>query len=355
MADVIRTIDYPIYIGNDSLNELANYFKLNGFKTYHILVDENTKMYCLPAILDHLNFIKNLNIIEIKSGESNKNLETCKLVWDALTNQGAGRNSVLINIGGGVISDLGGFVAKTFKRGMHFINIPTTLLSQVDASIGGKLGVDFNGFKNHIGLFGFPNLIIIDTSFYQTLDNRELRSGFAEVIKHALIKDEVYWKELTKVKRLEDMEWNSCLSRSIHVKNIIVEQDPYENGLRKALNFGHTIGHAFETYFLGTNKHLLHGEAVALGMIMEAHLSMQKNLLSRACFDELTLYILNYFGKADIEGFEWDVISDYMRQDKKNVGDQISFTLLNSIGNVSVDQFVEQEQIIKAIAYYESL
>ena len=355
MAELIRTEEYPIYIGNDSLEALSAYFKLNTFSSCFILLDEHTAKYCLPILLDQVPFLAAAKVIVINSGEINKTLATCTHIWEELTAGGAGRKSILVNLGGGVITDMGGFAAKTYKRGIHFVNVPTTLLSQVDASIGGKLGVDFNGFKNHIGLFGYPNIICINAAFLKSLPSREIKSGFAEVIKHALIQDKIYWEAIQYITDVSEMEWNSCITRSVGVKKKVVDQDPFENGIRKALNFGHTLGHAFETYLLNTEQHLLHGEAVALGMIIEAYLSNKKGLLSDSDLQSIVSFIIQIYGKANIEGYDWNQLLACMGQDKKNVSNKISFTLLNGIGDVVIDQHFETAAILEAVEYYQSL
>ncbi len=246
---------------------LPAFLRANSYTKIQVIVDENTFKYCYPSIKP---FLEKHNIIKIKSGESQKNLETCQKIWQAMTDNELDRHSIVINLGGGVIGDMGGFCASTYKRGIDFIQIPTTLLSQVDASVGGKLGIDFQGLKNHIGVFQIPNAVLIDADFLKTLSYNELRSGFAEVIKHCLIMDGKKWDEIRR-KDFEEQELEDLIAHSVNIKQHIVEADPTEKGLRKILNFGHTLGHAIETYFLGKPKlHLLHGEAIAAGMICEA-------------------------------------------------------------------------------------
>lgn len=355
MAVVIRTNEYPIYLGKDALEELEAYFKINAFSQYFVLMDENTKSNCWPLLKKEVPFLGEAHIIEIESGEVNKVLDTCSTLWQFLTDKGADRNSILINLGGGVITDMGGFVAKTFKRGMYFINIPTTLLAQADASIGGKLAVDFMSYKNQIGLFGYPNVIIVNPDFLNTLDKRELRSGFAEVIKHGLIQDKNYWNSIQEWSNLDDVEWNFTISKSIKLKKKIVDLDPFENGLRKSLNFGHTLGHAIETFYLGSGQHLLHGEAISVGMIMEAYLSYKRGHLTKEELDVIQDYIFQFFEHYDLSSLDIDVLKKHLLQDKKNKNKNISFTLLKGIGDVLVDQFFEEEDILDAIEYYRNL
>ncbi len=302
------------------------------------LVDENTKLHCLPFV----NISPDITI-EIKSGEEEKTLETCQQIWHQLTDAGFTRKSLLVNLGGGVIGDMGGFCASTFKRGMAFINIPTTLLSQVDASIGGKLGVDFHGLKNHIGVFQEPNGVIVYPKFLETLPARELRSGFAEIIKHALIKDENQWNYL-KSQPFDALDWKEIIPKSIAIKNVIVNEDPREQGLRKILNYGHTIGHTIETHFLNTSQSLLHGEAIAYGMVIENELAMKSGLLDADSADEIRKYLTSIYSfPLEIPSFE--DLEHLLMQDKKNDQEGIRFSLLKKIGACDYDVLVESSLI----------
>ena len=317
-----------------------------------VLVDEKTQAHCYPVIKDHL---PNHWLIRIESGEEFKNLDTCAAIWSRLTEFGFDRKAILINLGGGVIGDMGGFCAATFKRGIDFINIPTTLLAQVDASIGGKLGIDFKKFKNHIGVFREPDLVIVDPVFLKTLDMRELRSGFAEVIKHALIADADYWPVISG-KSFEAQDWTSHIAHSIDVKRKVVEEDPREGGKRKILNFGHTIGHAIESFFLEqARQKLLHGEAIAAGMICEAYLSVAKCGLTESALNEIAGYILSVYGKVDMEKSVYADIAALTLQDKKNLGGVVKASLLEAIGSCTFDIDLQKDDIIKALAYYQSL
>ena len=237
----IKADNYSVWIGENSISKLD----VSQYSKIGILVDENTKEFCLPLLSE----IKKSVIIEIKSGEENKNIDSCNLIWEALTKNCFDRNSLLINLGGGVIGDMGGFCASTYKRGIEFIQIPTSLLAMVDASVGGKLGVDFNGLKNQVGLFSNPKSVIINPKFLETLPEDELRSGFAEVVKHALIVDKNLWNHL-KNNPFQDLYWEEIIESSVQIKNKIVMSDPKEKGERKKLNFGHTFGHAIESYYL---------------------------------------------------------------------------------------------------------
>ena len=310
-----------------------------------ILVDENTRASCLPKLT-----LEDTLIIEITSGEENKNLGTCEKIWSVLTENQFTRKSILVNLGGGVIGDMGGFVASTFKRGIKFVNIPTTLLSQVDASIGGKLGIDFNHLKNHIGLFKDPDHVIVNPDFLRTLDQRELKSGFGEVIKHALIYDRDQWGTLRE-NSFENQNWSDLIPKSIAIKNAVVTEDPIENGRRKILNFGHTIGHAIESHFLMTADKLLHGEAIAIGMILEGHLSLQKGWLTEAEFSEINDFIVSSFTLPDHLP-KLDTIDHYLLQDKKNDARGINFSLLKGIGKCEFNVSVSPSMIEKSLLAY---
>ena len=270
-----------------------------------------------------------------------------------MTDEELDRHALLINIGGGVIGDMGGFCASVYKRGIDFIQIPTTLLSQVDASVGGKLGIDFHGFTNHIGVFQIPKSVLIDTIFLKTLPEREMRSGFAEIVKHCLIADGQKWREISQ-KDFEEQDWQDLVAHSVNIKEKIVEQDPTEKGVRKILNFGHTLGHAVETCFLGKadNKRLFHGEAIAVGMIMEAYLSVTKKLITDHDLIEIEEFIFATYGKVDIGLEDVEQIVALTRQDKKNKGSEVRFSLLTGIGSCGFDDVVSVSEMRKAIAYY---
>jgi len=333
---------------NISVNIQA-FFNSSDYDKVAVLVDENTRLHCLPLV--H-KVIKPTDIIEIKSGEEQKTLDTCKQIWKDLTHNHFERKSLLVNLGGGVIGDMGGFCAATYKRGIDFINIPTTLLSQVDASVGGKLGIDFLGFKNHLGVFKNPEKVFIDTKFLNTLPVRELRSGFAEVIKHCLIVDAAYWEKVSTIV-FEDQNWSDIVNHSVEVKNKVVEEDPFEKGLRKILNFGHTIGHAIESYFLQKDeKRLLHGEAIAAGMICETHLSGKYCNLPESSVKSIEDYILETFGRILISEDDIEEIILLCLQDKKNEKGVINFSLLKEIGKSVFNVGVEQNEIRKVLQLY---
>ena len=326
----IESDNYSIWIGQDSLSKL----NVSKYSKIGILVDENTKEFCLPLLSE----IKKSIIIEIKSGEENKNIDTCNLIWEALSKNSFDRNSLLINLGGGVIGDMGGFCASTYKRGIDFIQIPTSLLAMVDASVGGKLGIDFNGLKNQVGLFSNPKLVIINPKFLETLPENELRSGFAEVVKHALIIDKNLWERL-KNSTLLELDWEEIIETSVQIKNKIVISDPKEKGERKKLNFGHTFGHAIESYYLQKGTPILHGEAIFMGIILESELSS----LSVSEKNDIKNYILSNFSlpytpsKSDLLNF--------LRNDKKNFEEKINFSLLEGIGNCTINNLFAEDEL----------
>ena len=350
-AENVSVLPEYIHITSDIASSLEAFLASGSYSNTFILVDENTERDCLPIIKKSLP--EATTLIEIKSGEVNKHLETCKEIWEVLTEANADRKALLINLGGGVITDMGGFCAATYKRGIDFVNIPTTLLSQVDASIGGKLGVDFSGFKNHIGLFQIPNKVFIDSVFLKTLSFKELRSGFAEVIKHTLISDEKAFYGLTEVS-IQTIDWNRQIEASLEIKNEIVEADPKENGRRKLLNYGHTIGHAIETYYLDTSKHLRHGEAIAIGMIAEGFLSVRKSGMPEQELETLTSYLVETYKPQPVVKEDIEEITRLALQDKKNIGSKINCVLLNQIGKAEFDIEITSQEILEAIEYYNT-
>ncbi|XHR97363.1 3-dehydroquinate synthase family protein [Mucilaginibacter sp. UC70_90] len=272
--NTILSDNYSVYFDN-SLDELVDFIKKGNYSKFFILADENTGAHCLPLLTSKLTDFNNYDLIEVSSGEESKNIDFCVGVWKMLIDFGADRKSLMINLGGGVITDMGGFAASTYKRGIDFVQVPTTLLSQVDASVGGKTGIDVDGIKNIIGTFTMPKAVFIAHEFLQSLPPRQILSGLAEMLKHGLIVDAAYWNKLKN----SDLKNPSVelVHRSVQIKNEITIQDPHEKGIRKALNFGHTIGHAVETYsLLHDEDSLSHGEAVAIGMICESYLAHKK-------------------------------------------------------------------------------
>lgn len=327
---------------------LANY----DYSKIFILVDDNTQIHCLPILFPELT--TELNYLVISPGEKNKTIATCLKIWAAMTEAQLDRKAIMLNLGGGVLGDMGGFCASIYKRGIRFINIPTTLLAQVDASVGGKVGVDFHGLKNHLGVFNEPEAVLIAPKFLKTLPDQELRSGFAEIIKHGLIQDKAYFENLN-ILNWRGSDWKKLIKHSVEIKSKVVSEDPKERGLRKILNFGHTIGHAFETYYLDGKKHLLHGEAIAVGMICEAWLSHLKLGLSSDELNQITRSFLAIYGKIEIEEKDIIPVLDLCMQDKKNEGNTLMFSLLNAIGKCSYNISISRSEVKDSISYYQNL
>lgn len=337
--------DY-IVISDNGLEYLANLINSRDFTKIFVLADENTAVHCVPLLLGF-----NYELITIPAGEQHKTLATCEKIFDALIERHANRKSVLINVGGGMIGDIGGFCAALFQRGIYFVNVPTTLLSMVDASVGGKLGVDYRGLKNYIGLFKEPLGVFIHPPFLQTLPERELKAGFAEMLKHALIYDMDHWLELQD---FNPRRFKSWITTSVNIKNEIVELDLKENNIRKLLNFGHTIGHAVESYFLDKENPLLHGEAVAIGLLCECYLS-QKNGFSEEEVHQVKACIGKHFKLPKLPQGSFNELLDYMRSDKKNTQNGINFTLLEEIGEGTIDNHCTDQEVIEALEWYNNI
>lgn len=349
----IKASTYFVHFKEKGYSELNTLIAEKSYSSIFILVDENSMDFCYPRFITGLETSSPIEVIEIESGEIHKNLETCAGVWQAMTELGADRKSLMITLGGGVITDLGGFVASAYKRGIDFVNIPTTLLSMVDASVGGKTGVDLGVLKNQIGLFVNPQMVIIDADYLDTLNDRELRSGMAEVIKYALTKDV---KLIDQVKYFNHLKNNELIYKSIEIKNNVVLEDPRENGARKVLNFGHTLGHAVESYFLESEhkESLKHGEAIAIGMVCEAYISSKLLSLSSEKADEVKELIHSFYDKVVIEKEDIQPILSLLKHDKKNVNGQVNFVLLNDFEDFKLDCIVPEELMIESIDYYNA-
>lgn len=347
---ILPLSDYDIYIG-DCRSELKKFLDRHSYTQILVIADEHTGRYCLPY-LEGAFADQKWNLIPIQPGEVHKNLETCRQIWQEMLRLEADRKSLAINLGGGVIGDMGGFCASAFKRGIDFIQIPTTLLAQVDASIGGKLGIDFMQVKNCIGFFADPGAVFVDPHFLKTLPMREIRSGFAEIIKHSLIADRKQWELLRKIRHFEAVNWQDLIVPSLRIKQQIVKEDPFEKGIRKALNFGHTIGHAVEGYALAGENPLLHGEAVAIGMVCEAWLSQRVLGLSKEELEQIESFILALYPSFALPEGAIPELLALMSNDKKNEGRAINFTLLPAIGQVAVNQTCGEDLIREALGYY---
>jgi 3-dehydroquinate synthase len=355
-----------IFFTQNIRQDFQEWLKEQNFSALCVLTDENTHLHCYPILAEALVQFPHFQYT-IPSGEQAKILPTCSQIWEYWLSQHLDRKALIINLGGGVLGDMSGFCAATYKRGIRFVQVPTTLLAQVDASVGGKLGIDFQGFKNVIGSFQAPLAVWIDTVFLKTLPTRELQSGMAEILKHCLIADHTQWIKLvtilssenTKIKlptilSSEKMDWQEWVQHSVKIKESIVAQDMHEQHIRKLLNFGHTIGHAIETYFLThTDTPLLHGEAIAWGMIAESWLSMRHTGLTEENFKEIRQTIQNYFPFLQIlpalEQIALETIANLALQDKKNAHNTINCVLLQDIGKAIFDIPITSQEIVESL------
>ncbi len=352
MISVLRLPDYPIYIG-DCIHQINDTITSLKPSRVILLADHPSEQYCLPLL--QKESVRIDATIIIATGEKHKSLATCEKIWQRMFDLKTDRKSLLINLGGGVIGDMGGFCASTYMRGIPFIQVPTTLLSQVDASIGGKLGIDFYGLKNSIGLFRDPVAVFADPVFLQTLPQKELRSGFAEVIKHGLIKDRRLWKTIISAAGWSHQNWEDVVNRSLQVKQKVVEKDPYETGVRKILNFGHTIGHAVESVMIEIDHPVLHGDAVAAGMIAEAFLSHAHGNLPVDELETISNYLIGVYGQLPLAEIGFNQLMNKMIHDKKNQGASINFTYLDRIGKSSINHTASPVEIRESLDYYASL
>ena len=348
----IESIDHQVKLGS-AAEILHEYFQANPNKRPIVIADDNTLEHCWPSLVG-IPALSEAEIIQIPHGEQNKTIEVCNQIWLTLSELKLSRNDVVVNLGGGVITDLGGFVAATFKRGVSFIQVPTSLLAMVDASVGGKVGVDLEGLKNLVGSFAIPDLVVVDVDFLDTLPSRQLLCGFAEVLKHGLILDQAYWKKST-LADIDSSSMKGLVHRSVELKNSVVVNDFKESGERKKLNFGHTIGHALETHFLETEKALLHGEAVAVGMIAESWLSKQAGVLSEDDYQEIEAALLKYYTIPEIPVSDFDALIEHMYNDKKNIGGKINCTYLTSVGESVVNNEVNEPKIREVLGYLSTL
>ena len=316
-----------------------------------VLTDENTRRLCLPLLTD-MDCLQDAQHMTIEAGEEHKTLDSVCHVWSELQRMGATRHSLLLNVGGGMVTDLGGFAASTFKRGIPYINVPTTLLSMVDASVGGKTGFNYGGLKNEIGVFSNARTVILDTTFLRTLDHENLLSGYAEMLKHALLADEYMWAELLRGELLETPEaLSDILKASVGIKQGIVKEDPLESGLRKALNLGHTAGHAFEALALERTP-ILHGYAVAYGLIVELYLSVVKTGFPSDVMRQTVRFILDHYGRMPITCDDYPRLLELMHHDKKNEGTAINVTLLGRIGHILYNRTATEEEMTEALDFY---
>lgn len=338
-------------------NNLYGNIDFTPYDKVFVLVDGNTEKYCLPLILSQKVVPENSVIVMGPNGERRKNLKSCEKIWDVLTQNRATRHSLLVVVGGGLLCDVGAFAASLYKRGMSFVFIPTTLLSQVDASLGGKTGVNYHDLKNHLGLFSNPDTIIVNPDFLQTLPERELRSGYAEMIKHGLIADYTYFKMLSSLSDLSAKTLTKHILRSIEIKSEFVAADPIEQGIRKGLNFGHTMGHAFESlsFSLEGKVPLSHGEAIALGMVCETFISLSIFKTDASVLEEVVLVTKKIISFSTIYIPEYTEIADLLYQDKKNRSGELRMSLLEKPGKVIVDVAVSKPQVLDSLNYLAEL
>lgn len=350
----IRAENHTIFFSKESKSFFTSLLQQKNYSSIFILVDSNTETQCLPTFLASYALPENCEVISIEAGEEHKHIQSCTGVWEALSELGADRQSLLINLGGGVVTDLGGFVASTFKRGIDFINVPTSLLAMVDASVGGKTGVDLGPLKNQVGVIINPQAVIIDTAFLATLPSNEYRSGYAEMLKHGLIQDANYWKKLSDISAITTNHIDACIYHSVQIKHQVVKEDPRENALRKILNFGHTLGHAIESYFLihQDKTILLHGEAIAIGMIMEAYISSKLLSMTAEECDEIKDVFDTIYPKVNLSESDFNPIVEMLIYDKKNSHGKVKFALLEAIGKPVWDIEVPHALIKDAFAYY---
>lgn len=344
-----------IKYGTIALEALQKELAEKQYSSIFILVDNNTETHCLDRFFKHCP-IKVNAVMKMNAGEENKNLHTCQKLWQDLSDYGADRKSVLINLGGGVVTDLGGFVACTFKRGIAFYNIPTTLLAMVDASVGGKTGIDLGPLKNQIGVIREPEKVIVDAAWLETLPHEELRSGFAEMLKHGLIANPSYWDSLRSLTQLSPKIVENFIKTSIEEKTKVVLVDPYEKGLRKILNFGHTLGHAIESFYLThvERPRLLHGEAIAIGMVLEAYLAVHCSGLPKVQAEEIKITFDSFYPKVALPSADQKGILELLCHDKKNKAGRVNFVLLKAIGVPEIDVDVPQTLFSKAFEFYHA-
>lgn len=351
-----KSLKGVVYKNERAYKAISEYLKDSEISKVFIITDNNTLTYCLPVFLERIDFNASPQIITIPEGEINKTIHTCLNVWEELSEKGADRNSLIINLGGGVVTDLGGFVASTFKRGLPFINVPTSLLAMVDASVGGKNGVDLGHVKNQIGVIQLPEMVILDTSFLKTLPDEHITSGLAEMLKHGIIYSNEYWDRVKRADFSKKEEFESLIWDSVQIKKEIVAKDPFEKDLRKTLNYGHTLGHAIESYFLENpnKKELLHGEAVAVGIILATYISKEMYNFPSETLNDISESVFNHFSKQTFSKKDIETIIDLLVFDKKNRNGQVLFVLMEDIGLHKTNCIVSNNLIYNAFDYYKN-
>lgn len=348
---IIKSLAYTIYIQNAACKRISVLLKKRNYSTLFLLCDTNTHQHCLPHLLNHCPELNKAHIIQVKSGESSKSISTCTDLWNQLMKHKAGKDALLINLGGGVVSDLGGFCASVYKRGIDFINVPTSLLSMADASVGGKTGIDFGGLKNSLGTITQPQAVFIDPLFLNTLSSRHFKNGLAEIVKIALAADKQLWQQLGNA--LRQLSTEQLITKSVTLKNKIVISDPYDKSIRRILNLGHSIGHAVEIFYLNTKTPLLHGEAVFIGLLIESHIALQKQLITEKQFFEIASVLTSHLPKQ--KKLPLQKLLQLLQHDKKNQNNSLLFSLPQGIGGCKYNVAVNKEEITKAIQYYNQL
>jgi len=343
----------PIIFAKDLCSELASLCEQSQADRFFVLVDTNTLDLCLPLLRD-CKPLKEAQMIVICADDTHKSIESLALIWKFLSEGKASRRSLMINLGGGMITDIGGFAAATFKRGIAFYNVPTTLLAMVDAAVGGKTGINFNGLKNEIGCFQEAAAVVVSTDFLRTLDGNNLRSGYAEMLKHSLLENEAMWADHLHfdLSSPDYAHLQELVAQSIQCKSRIVKEDPHEKGLRKALNLGHTVGHAFESFAMEKGSPILHGYAVAYGLLCELYLSAAHAGFPTEQMRQTVSFIRENYGSFPIACSDYDHLYDLMLHDKKNVGGVINFTLLGGIGDIKINQHLTQEQVFESFDFF---
>ncbi len=341
-----------IVYAKDTCAELDALCRESGADKVFVLTDETTERLCAP-LLEGCPALSGASHIVIGATDTHKTLDTLASVWLALSDGKASRRSLMVNLGGGMVTDLGGFAAATFKRGIGFVNVPTTLLAMVDAAVGGKTGINFNGLKNEVGVFQEAAAVLVDTSFLRTLDGENLRSGYAEMLKHSLLEDETMWADHMRfdLARPDYAHLQELVAQSIKCKSRIVAQDPHERGIRKALNLGHTVGHALESLSLEQGRPILHGYAVAYGLVCELFLSAAHTGFPTEKMRQTVRFVRDNYGPFAFTCEDYAHIYDTMLHDKKNVGGVINFTLLGGIGDIRLDCHLSREQVYESLDF----
>lgn len=349
-ASLIRSAGYSIVVGDASLEHLNRFVTAGNYSSVCLLCDENTMQLCMPLLVTHCPALSEAMVIELEGGETAKSIEFCGYIWQTLFENKADKRCLMVNLGGGVVSDLGGFAAAVYKRGIDFVNVPTSLLAMADASAGGKTGINFSGLKNALGTITQPKGVFVFPGFLNTLPARHFRNGLAEIFKIALISDARFWDTLQRP--ITGRHFEQLVARSIRLKNKVVLRDPQEKHQRKILNFGHSVGHALEALLI---NEVMHGEAVVAGMIMESHIAWQKKLIGKKLLDQIVAVFADTFTSLSLDGIDRSALIEILKNDKKNRGNKLLFALVDAAGSCRVDVAVTPAQVLRSLDYYQSL